>query len=869
MLQLKTFGGLWLTGGDPRLEGREGLRRQLLLLALVAESGERGISRDRAIAFFWPEGDEERGRRSLNQMRYTLRRELGVDPLIGTRTLRVDPASLSSDVAEFAAAIAAGDADRAAALYAGPFLDGVFAEGSAELEAMIEERRAALRRALEGGLGGAARAAEGRGDWDAAVGYWRRLVGLDPLSTSFAIGLISALAESDDASGALVAAAAHEAVVRKELETAPDARVTALVTEIRRSTRAIRRDTPAAAAVPDANWRVTGPAPAAGESSASSAGTSGSAPRRWRRWAIGLAAGVGLVAGSIAGALRFAPATSAAVLTLLRRPAARLVPNRIAVAPLLNQTGDSTLDALGEMAADWIAQGLAETGAFDVVDPRTALVTAKVVAKIPGILRRGDRAVALARETGAALSVGGSYYKDGDSLRAAVRVVGTGSGQVLRLVTPVAGVARDPGALVTSLARLTVAAVAATLDTTSAGLAATLSPPPSYEAYAETSRAWESYYRGDSADAFRRARHAIALDSGYAPPLLMQAYMLASYDRWEEADSTLKRVGALRLRLTPVETAAFHALEADVAGDLGARLIAAREMMRLAPASTEAATLVAGSALRLGRNREVLSALGRVDPDRGLLLFLPSYWSMSAQALHNLGRYREAAASARRGLRQSPADWGLWRALVGALAAEGDYDETLKATRERVPGDPFPAYNAAWFASIAAGEFRGHDHERLAVRLLDSLADHPFPHSTDSGQALYDRVLRGEILYQAGRWAAADSALRPLESHFKDEVWHAGRLATIAARLGRHAEAERMSAELRDRPTGYLHGRQTFWRAHIATALGQREAAVLLLRDAYAQGYPMNDDYYVVPHADRDFAELLHDPAFLGVMRRE
>ncbi len=870
MLQLKTFGGLWLTGGDPRLEGREALRRQLLLLALVAESGERGISRDRAIAFFWSEGDEERGRRSLNQLRYTLRRELGVDPLIGTRTLRVDPASLSSDVAEFAAAIAAGDADRAAALYAGPFLDGVFAEGSAELETMIEERRLALRRALEGGLGAAARAAEAHDDWGAAVGYWRRLVGLDPLSTSFAIGLMSALAESDDASGALQVAAAHEAVVRRELETAPDARVAALVREIRAGTLAIRRNSGEAAGVSGA----TGAAPYHRSDAASPAVPHApvalrQSGRRWRRWAIGLVAAVGVVAGSLAGALRFAPATSAAVLTLLRRPAARLVPNRIAVAPLLNQTGDSTLDALGEMAADWIAQGLGETGAFDVVDPRTALVTARVVAKIPGILRRGDRAVALARETGAALSVGGSYYKDGDSLRAAVRVVGTGTGQVLRLVTPVAGVARDPGVLVTALARLTVAAVAATLDTTSAGLGATLSPPPSYEAYAETSRAWESYYRGDSADAFRRARHASALDSSYAPPLLMQAYMLSWYDRYEEADSTLQRVRALRLRLTPVESAAFHVLEADVAGDLGARLIAAREMMRLAPASSEAATLVAGSALRLGRNAEVLSALGRVDPNRGLLLFLPGYWIMSAQALHNLGRFREAAESARRGLRQSPADWGLRRALVGALAADGNYAAALAAARERVPGDPFPAYNAAWFGSIAAGEFRGHDHDRLAVRLLDSLADHPFPRSTDSGQVIHDSELRGEILYVAGRWAAADSTLRPLAGRLSDELWLTGRLATLDARLGRRAEAERVSAALRDRPAGYLHGRQTFWRAHIAAALGQREAAVLLLRDAYAEGYPMNEDYDLMPHADRDFAELLHDPAFLGVIRRD
>ena len=59
------------------------------------------------------------------------------------------------------------------------------------------------------------------------------------------------------------------------------------------------------------------------------------------------------------------------------------------------------------------------------------------------------------------------------------------------------------------------------------------------------------------------------------------------------------------------------------------------------------------------------------------------------------------------------------------------------------------------------------------------------------------------------------------------------------------------------------------WATASPAALGQREVAVLLLRDAYAQGYPMNEDYDVMPHADRDFAELLHDPAFVGVIRRE
>ena len=84
--------------------------------------------------------------------------------MIGTRTLRADPANLVTDVGEFLAAIAAGNAEHAAALYAGPFLEGVFGDGSAELDALIEERRAVLKGSPESALAPAARTAQSGGD---------------------------------------------------------------------------------------------------------------------------------------------------------------------------------------------------------------------------------------------------------------------------------------------------------------------------------------------------------------------------------------------------------------------------------------------------------------------------------------------------------------------------------------------------------------------------------------------------------------------------------------------------------------------------------------------------------------------------------
>ncbi len=87
MLRLRTFGGLWI-------ETTEGGRlpnprpRRLALLAILASAGQRGITRGRLQAIFWPDADNEPARHSLSQTIYALRRDLGARAIIAER-LRV------------------------------------------------------------------------------------------------------------------------------------------------------------------------------------------------------------------------------------------------------------------------------------------------------------------------------------------------------------------------------------------------------------------------------------------------------------------------------------------------------------------------------------------------------------------------------------------------------------------------------------------------------------------------------------------------------------------------------------------------------------------------------------------------------------
>src|SRR6476620_4059764 len=123
MFRLRTFGGAALFDGDRPLDGPAVQRRRIALLALLAVAGDAGLSRDKLLAFLWPETDTERARHTLSQWLHLLRRDLrSADVVQGNADLRLNEALMQSDVRAFERAVARGELQAAVDLYAGPFL---------------------------------------------------------------------------------------------------------------------------------------------------------------------------------------------------------------------------------------------------------------------------------------------------------------------------------------------------------------------------------------------------------------------------------------------------------------------------------------------------------------------------------------------------------------------------------------------------------------------------------------------------------------------------------------------------------------------------------------------------------------------------
>lgn len=237
MIHVRLFGGVSVARADERLPQPVATQtRRLAILALVAQAGPRGMSRDRLHALLWPDATEEAARRGLTQALYALRTGLDEEALfVGVQQLQLNTDVAQCDVVEYEAAIAGGEFERAAALYAGPFLDGFRVPGAPEFERRVEELRDSYARRHDSLLEKLAQRATERGDHAQAADWWRQRAGADPLSARVAEAYMRALAQAGDVPGALRHARVHETLVQAELGSNVSASITALVAQLRAS----------------------------------------------------------------------------------------------------------------------------------------------------------------------------------------------------------------------------------------------------------------------------------------------------------------------------------------------------------------------------------------------------------------------------------------------------------------------------------------------------------------------------------------------------------------------------------------------------------------------------------------------------------
>lgn len=234
MLRVNTLGGLTLAVEDVPVTGVLTQRRRIALLALLAVARDRGISRDKLVAYLWPESPASDAHHALSQLIYAQRKAFAPQELfLGRKTVRLNPAVVRSDVWEFEDALDRGALAQAVSHYGGPFLDGFFLRRAAEFERWVDAQRERLAGRMRAACTRLAQTAHAADDRTAAAEWWQRAAAVDPLDSQIAAQVVQELEGMGNRAAALAHAEAHVQRLRRDLGVAPDVRWRALIDRLR------------------------------------------------------------------------------------------------------------------------------------------------------------------------------------------------------------------------------------------------------------------------------------------------------------------------------------------------------------------------------------------------------------------------------------------------------------------------------------------------------------------------------------------------------------------------------------------------------------------------------------------------------------
>ena len=535
-------------------------------------------------------------------------------------------------------------------------------------------------------------------------------------------------------------------------------------------------------------------------------------------------------------------------------------PNRVVVTAFTNQTGLPALEPLGLSVADWLTEGLQQTGILEVVPTDAALQAARTIERAltddPGT----ESAPTLAGMTGAGLQVSGNFTLENDSLVLRIQVNDAVRGRFLGPIDPVKSPAARPEEVLPEARARFMGFLAASVDQRLIAYVGRPARPPAWEAYLEAIEGLEAYIRNDFEEAVLRSGHAWRIDSSFAAPLIIASLSLSNLGQFAAADSVLDILQRMRDRLSIHQQHWVDYRRALMAGDHQGALRAVRLVAAEEPAS-KAVYNHALQAMQAGHLDEAEQALRTLPSRGGPMRGWVSYWDLLGAIHHLRSDFPAELEAGREARRANPRRIFAVLPSVRALAAEGKTAEIESLLREarQLPADP--SASEATLLAEAAEELRAHGRTPDAVRYWERSLLWRSAHPPRAEEHAASQFLRAQTLYALERYAEATSVADSAMAGPAASVDRVGLRAVLAARLGDRNLARDLVRKLAAEPRPYSFGVPTVWQARVAAVLGQRDSAVALLRAAFAEGR----EYDLWLHRDVDFEGLRGYPPFVAL----
>lgn len=509
----------------------------------------------------------------------------------------------------------------------------------------------------------------------------------------------------------------------------------------------------------------------------------------------------------------------------------KILESRIAVLPYENNTNDTTLHVLGDMAADWITRNLIGLEGIKVVQFDNVKNNLEYMQENPGLF---------INRTGAEHMIKGKFYLEGEELIFESQIVNPQNLEVVFVLPVIRGNRNSPSEIVSELSQRVVGYFAFSRSMFK------LADAPKLEAFVALEEG-NKYFGTDYEKARSHYQRAAQLDTTFVLARLFISQTYANQGNHPVADSLLQRIKEARPDLSWWENKFVEGLQAIIDGDLEKEFQLITDAFKTDPKNFIYNYQSGYTAIRYNRPQTSIAHFKHLDPAIFEFDIPPETWwfGVHAQALTRLGRYQEALKL----LRTVPPEVSRFfphRQQIFTLQNQSDSLEQLIIEMEE--------------AGVAEDQILG----RMFKIAFDYGAAEDKANQLAWGKRMLARIQnRPESL--------ALNKLRLAQAYFitedyentiaayedfrasNGETW--GYLVDVGstyAKMGEVDQARAFIRKLREKENKYSHGQYKYAQALIYASLNEKEEAVSLLKQAFREGYGFgpwnyNYSYHLVP----------------------
>ena len=492
--------------------------------------------------------------------------------------------------------------------------------------------------------------------------------------------------------------------------------------------------------------------------------------------------------------------------------------SRIAVLPYENYTNDTTLNVLGNMAADWVTRNLlnlenVKIVQFDNVKDNLKFLKAS--------------ANQFANQTGAEKIIKGKFYQEGGELIFESQITNPQTGEVIYALPIVQGNKAKPSELISQLSQR-IAGYFALQESTMKYVSA-----PKYEAFVELEKGNEFFGR-DYDRARKHLNNAIKLDSSFFMPYNMLAFSYLNQGRYQESDSVFHRMKKLKTQ-SKLEIFLLALHQAVLEGNLNQQFQLAKEIFNDDPKHLMKNYSLGLQGLRVNKPATTIATCQQFDPSTFDFKSPSQVWWYSnyADAYIRLGKYEQALKI----LRAVPSEVEPFydpRQQIYTLMNQPDSLNLLIKEMEDNGVSESRILNRMYKIAYDYGVAKDTANQMLwGKKLLARIQNRP-----ESIPLNKDMLLRAFFITDDhGKTIETYEDIKRSTGNAQNFLVHLG---ITYAKMGNQQKALEVVQKMEEQKHQYSFGRFTYNQALIYACMNDKETAMRILQQAFREGYDFN-----------------------------